>query len=82
MTGVQTCALPIFTTDDIDPYRPIALRIAHLFREYDLVQAYATDPMLPLLAGYRPYVAFEHGTLRTEVEGVRLMFDYCKRALA
>ena len=25
---------------------------------------------------------FEHGTLRTEVEEVRLMFDYCKRALA
>ena len=24
---------------------------------------------------------FEHGTLRTEVEEVRLMFDYCKRAL-
>ncbi|HLK50718.1 MAG TPA: TIM barrel protein [Bryobacteraceae bacterium] len=25
---------------------------------------------------------FEHGTLRTEVEEVHLMFDYCKRALA
>ena len=25
---------------------------------------------------------FEHGTLRTQVEEVRLMFDYCKRALA
>jgi sugar phosphate isomerase/epimerase len=25
---------------------------------------------------------FEHGTLRTEVEEVRLMFDYCKRAIA
>jgi len=25
---------------------------------------------------------FEHGTLRTEVEEVRLMFDFCKRALA
>jgi sugar phosphate isomerase/epimerase len=25
---------------------------------------------------------FEHGTLRTEVEEVRLMFDYCRRALA
>jgi sugar phosphate isomerase/epimerase len=24
---------------------------------------------------------FEHGTLRTEVEEVRLMFDYCKRAV-
>ena len=25
---------------------------------------------------------FEHGTVRTEVEEVRLMYDYCKRALA
>ena len=25
---------------------------------------------------------FEHGTLRTEVEEVQLMFDFCKRALA
>jgi sugar phosphate isomerase/epimerase len=25
---------------------------------------------------------FEHGTLRTQVDEVRLMFDYCKRALA
>lgn len=25
---------------------------------------------------------FEHGTLRTQVEEVQLMFDYCKRALA
>lgn len=25
---------------------------------------------------------FEHGTLRTEVDEVRLMYDYCKRALA
>jgi len=25
---------------------------------------------------------FEHGTLRTQVDEVQLMFDYCKRALA
>ena len=36
-----------------------------LFAQYDLVQAYATNPILPLLAGKRPYIGFEHGTLRT-----------------
>ena len=36
-----------------------------LFREYDVVQAYATHPIHSLVAGARrPYVAFEHGTLR------------------
>jgi glycosyltransferase involved in cell wall biosynthesis len=35
-----------------------------LFKEYDLVQAYSTDPILPMLTDMRPYVAFEHGTLR------------------
>ena len=35
-----------------------------LLRHYDIVQAYATDPVIPLVAGL-PYFAFEHGTLRT-----------------
>ncbi|MBD0329633.1 MAG: glycosyltransferase [Thermoleophilia bacterium] len=35
-----------------------------LFARYDVVQAYATHPILAYLAGARPYVAFEHGTLR------------------
>ena len=35
-----------------------------LFAEYDIVQGYATDPIWSLLAGQRPYVAFEHGTIR------------------
>ncbi len=37
---------------------------AELLREYDIVQAYCTDPVVPLLNGSHPYVAFEHGTLR------------------
>jgi hypothetical protein len=37
---------------------------AELLREYDIVQAYATDPVIPMLNGSHPYVAFEHGTLR------------------
>ena len=39
--------------------------LARLFREYDLVQAYAIHPILPtLLTPERPFVAFEHGTMR------------------
>ena len=35
-----------------------------VFEPYDLVQCYATDPVHALLSGFRPYVAYEHGTLR------------------
>ena len=42
---------------DLDVFR-------QLFFQYDIVQCYSTDPILALLAGTRPYVAFEHGTLR------------------
>lgn len=35
-----------------------------LFSHYDLIVAYATAPMLPMLARKRPYVGYEHGTLR------------------
>jgi glycosyltransferase involved in cell wall biosynthesis len=31
---------------------------------YDIVQAYATDVVYPLLGNKRPYIGFEHGTLR------------------
>jgi glycosyltransferase involved in cell wall biosynthesis len=52
------------TVLDCRPYEFIIPRWRELFSEYDLVQCYATDAMLPLLAGSTPYVAFEHGTLR------------------
>jgi glycosyltransferase involved in cell wall biosynthesis len=35
-----------------------------IFQNYDIVQCYATDPIYAMLAGKRPYIAFEHGTLR------------------
>jgi glycosyltransferase involved in cell wall biosynthesis len=39
--------------------------VRELFGRYDVVQAYATHPILAYLAASgRPYVAFEHGTLR------------------
>jgi glycosyltransferase involved in cell wall biosynthesis len=37
---------------------------AALFDRYDVVQCYATDPIVALLTALRPFVAFEHGTLR------------------
>ena len=37
---------------------------ATLFARYDVVQCYATDPIAAMLTAQRPYVAFEHGTLR------------------
>ncbi len=36
-----------------------------LFARYDIVQACSTDPIFPMICGARPYVAFEHGTLRS-----------------
>lgn len=53
------------TTADVEMYRYVAPHWHRLFEQYDLVQAYATDPMLPMLADKRPYVGFEHGTLRS-----------------
>jgi hypothetical protein len=50
---------------DMEMYRQIVPDWESLFRHYDLVQAYATDPILPMLAGKRPYIGFEHGTLRS-----------------
>ena len=35
-----------------------------LFREYDVIQGYAIDPIIPLLADETRYAAYEHGTLR------------------
>lgn len=50
---------------DADMYRQIDYQWRRLFECYDLVQAYATDPILPMLAGKKPYIGFEHGTLRS-----------------
>jgi len=52
-----------FTRRDIQLLDMKLSKWTKLFTQYDLVHAYATDGILPLLAG-KPYVAFEHGTLR------------------
>ncbi len=49
---------------DILPYRSILPLWTELLGRYDLVEAYATDPILPMLCGYEPCVAYEHGTIR------------------
>lgn len=48
---------------DLEVFRGIFDDWRRLLKNYDLVHAYATDPIIPLLAGV-PYVAFEHGTIR------------------
>jgi hypothetical protein len=54
----------MLTRRDVQMYGHVLPEWRRLFECYDIVQAYATDPILPLLANTRPYVAFEHGTLR------------------
>jgi len=50
-------------TTDLMPYGDIIPLWSELFDQYDIIQGYSTDPILPLLAG-KKYFAFEHGTLR------------------
>jgi len=45
--------------------RVLARFLAPLMARYDVVIGYATDAILPLLAGHSRYAAFEHGTLRS-----------------
>ena len=52
------------TATDLGPYSVLLDKWTELFALYDIVQAYATDVMYPLLANKRPYIGFEHGTLR------------------
>lgn len=51
------------TASDFESYLNTAPKWRRLFGHYDLVHAYATDPILPLICNH-PYVAFEHGTIR------------------
>ncbi len=54
----------ILSSDDLATYQSNICYWEELFQYYDIVQAYSTDTILPLLAG-KPYFAFEHGTLRS-----------------
>lgn len=49
---------------DIKPFLYRTRVFKKIFQNYDIVQCYATDPIYAMLAKKRPYIAFEHGTLR------------------
>ena len=52
------------TAEDVAAYAGLWEDYAGMFAAYDIIQCYATEPVFALLSGKRPYVAFEHGTLR------------------
>lgn len=54
---------PLAATDYASHAGPLR-RWARLCDQYDVVQAYATHPLIPYLCGATNYVAYEHGTLR------------------
>lgn len=49
---------------DIQPYIKHLKYWSEIFEHYDIIEAYGVSPILPMLVGNKPYVAFEHGTLR------------------
>jgi len=49
--------------EDFSRYRSRVAPLAKLFDHFDVIQAYSIDGAWPLL-DHRPYVAYEHGTLR------------------
>lgn len=53
------------TPHEVEAHFHNAHYFKRMFRHYDLVQCYATEPIYALLAENKPYIAFEHGTLRT-----------------
>jgi glycosyltransferase involved in cell wall biosynthesis len=50
--------------DDFVPFYAAALAWLPLFLEYDIVVAYSTDPIWPLLCQLNRFAAYEHGTIR------------------
>ncbi len=55
---------PRFEPDDYASYAPHLGAWKTLFEHYDVVQAYAIDPIIPILCGVERFAAYEHGTLR------------------
>ncbi len=51
--------------NDIIGYRSIANDWKKLCGHYDLILGYASDGIYPLLLDKRPYIAYEHGTIRS-----------------
>lgn len=56
--------LDVLTEEDVNHFKKSLIGWHNLLSCYDIVIAYSTDPIIPLMAGV-PYYAFEHGTIRT-----------------
>lgn len=52
------------TSADLVPFVAAAPQYRKAFEHFDVVQCYGTHPLWGYLAGNRPYIGFEHGTLR------------------
>lgn len=50
--------------ESIIPYSQDVRAFKKIFSSYDIIQGYGTEPIYALLAKKRPYIAFEHGTIR------------------
>ncbi|MCB1738824.1 MAG: glycosyltransferase [Gammaproteobacteria bacterium] len=57
------------TGEDMAPYAANLPLWQRICAHFDIVQGYGTEPVWLLLSGTRPYVAFEHGTLRDFTAG-------------
>ena len=57
------------TWADLASYHSFVEILESAFNDYDIVQGYSTDSILPLICGKKPYFAFEHGTLREYIRG-------------
>jgi glycosyltransferase involved in cell wall biosynthesis len=51
-------------TDEIARYADFPAAWLPLLGRYDMIQAYATDPAIPLVCGLSNFAAYEHGTIR------------------
>jgi glycosyltransferase involved in cell wall biosynthesis len=50
--------------EDALPYSGVLPVWRHIFKNYDIIIGYSTDPAIPMLAGISHYCAYEHGTIR------------------
>jgi glycosyltransferase involved in cell wall biosynthesis len=62
--GAEFCALHGLEEEDYGYFHGAALDWLPLFKRYDVIQAYSTDPIWPFLCQLPNYVAYEHGTIR------------------
>jgi glycosyltransferase involved in cell wall biosynthesis len=72
---------PPLTREDCAMFLPGLPGWRQLFRQYDVIQGYAVDPIIPRLAGETTYAAYEHGTLRNipfedDAQGRMCAFGY------